>query len=201
MGLLAIRRCRNFKRSLDIYLMSIRSFAICSLAVGVIVSCASRYTVQPISIYTSVETGQCQAAETLKTDRLIEQSKGETILVCKAPGEHQLYLVDDGTRSWYALETPEQLVSFEKEIVYEATVGNFPNVAVDGTVEWRLSSKREVLGLIFRVHYQISAPEDGRLSSTSRLFVVEMRSQKPHVLSIVKDNHTARKILDEYLGK
>ena len=147
------------------------------------------------SIYTSVNLKDCKKVNILVADRIIDSEKGEYIFLCDAPKNYNLFLIDDGTRSWYILQKDNYLTSFESDIVYKE-IGNFPNVAVNDKVEWRLNEKNEVIGFIFRVYFQAYDSKSKKPVSKSKLYVIDLTTNRPKKLDIADDNLIARKIID-----
>ena len=147
------------------------------------------------SIYSTVDEKKCKQIDMLITDRILESAKGENVFFCGGVNGFYLFLIDDGTRSWYALQKDGCITSFEEEIIYKNSIGNFPNVGVNDKVEWRVDKDGKVIGLIFRVFYQTML-KSGKHQSTSRLFVVDLRDM-PKVIGIVKKNLSAHRLIDD----
>jgi hypothetical protein len=136
------------------------------------------------SLETSVEEKVCHKVEELQVDRLLQSKLGEYILACPAPKGYILYLIDDGTRSWYVIEHKQRKVSLEEEIVYKNQLGNFPNVGVEQRVKWEVGPDGLVQRFMYSVTY-VRLDENGRHHSFSQKFSADIRGVKP-IVTILK---------------
>lgn len=159
------------------------------------VSCMSE---KENSIFTSVNTEKCHSVLLGKAEQEGIANKGvEAIFECKGVKGYQLYLVDDGTRSWYVLKHVKKgVTSFEQDIVYRQNIiGDFPNVGGSGSVEWLLDSKGIPSGFIFSVSSQISDKETGRFTTVARYFAVKLNEAKPVMAGVAKTQQAVKELL------
>ncbi|SET52651.1 hypothetical protein SAMN05216326_13319 [Nitrosomonas marina] len=153
------------------------------------------------SVYVSLQTQSCRTPGDLisryYTSRNLEVSECPTkVSVQSAP--LRLFVVSSNERSWIDLALGKTIWSSEDEIVYEKEnqFGYFPNVS-NAPAEIRMRHM-EATGLIFRITAQ--APEDRSstlgASNVSRLFVLAFRDSAVCFLGLVRNNTTARNLLD-----
>lgn len=147
------------------------------------------------SLYTSIAEEDCaRSPEVLLEGETIRPAEGEALFRCPGPPGHALYIFDDGTRSWYALEREGEVHSLKNDIIQDFRYGQFPNVPTSGVVEWRTTDGESIAGLIFRISYQEQL-ESG-LAPASVLFVYNLQDDMPHFVGSVESNDEARRLLD-----
>lgn len=147
------------------------------------------------TVYSSIAEEDCAPRERLTIGaRLVQTSSDGAIFACEGPPGHRLYIVDDGTRSWYALERNGRVRSLENDIIYTFHHGNFPNVPTTGLVEWAKGPSGSVVGLIFRIAYQRQTSSGVEAAST--LFVYNLEGDEPHFLGNADSNVEARRLLE-----
>ncbi len=149
------------------------------------------------SVFTSVNTDKCRSVSLAKAEKE-EIAKGvEAVFECKGMKAYQLYIVDDGTRSWYVLKHVKKgITSFEQDIVYKQNIlGDFPNVGGSGNVEWILNEDSAPSGLIFSVSSQLSDKETGRFNTISRYFAVKLDEASPLMVGVAKTQKAVKELL------
>ena len=147
------------------------------------------------SVFTSVSTDKCHSVSLAKAEEI---AKGvEAIFECKGMKAYQLYIVDDGTRSWYVLKHIKKgITSFEQDIVYKQNIlGDFPNVGGSGNVEWILNEDNAPLGLIFSVSSQLNDKETGQFNTISRYFAVKLDGVSPLMVGVAKTQKAVKELL------
>jgi hypothetical protein len=147
------------------------------------------------SLLTSVEDNQCQPLVLEAAHHRI--AKGvEFVAKCKGAKGYHIYLVDDGSRSWYVLQHPKGLHSFEEQIVYQQHIkGNFPNVGASGSIEWLIKANGKVLGLIFSVNSQLIDDKTGRLKNITSYFSIRLDQSDPYLVGVKSTLHQAKMLL------
>jgi len=149
------------------------------------------------SVFTSVNTKKCHSVPLKKAEQ-DEIAKGvEAVFVCKGMKAYKLYIVDDGTRSWYVLKHVKKgITSFEQDIVYKQNIlGDFPNVGGTGDVEWILNAEGVPSGLIFSVSSQLNDKETGRFKTVSRYFAVKLDEISPLMVGVAKTQKAVKELL------
>lgn len=173
------------------YLLGIIFYLVFSLQI----SCTSEKPVEITSEFTSVNTEKCISIDLLQAEQQNIAKGAEAVFECNGAQNYKLYLIDDGTRSWYVLKKADAMTSFEEDIIYKNTPGNFPNVGVDDKVEWIIGPEKIVSGLIFDVVYQVNDEETGRFTSISRYIAVNLRGVTPVVMGLTENQEQAKKLL------
>lgn len=159
------------------------------------ISCSSEKPVELKSEFTSVNTEKCISIDTLQAEQQNIAKGAEVVFECDGAENYKLYLIDDGTRSWYVMKHEDALTSFEEDIVYNSTPGDFPNVGVIDEVEWLIDSDGVTSGLIFDISYQVNDDKTGKFRSISRYAAVNLRSITPVIVGLVEDRKQAKELL------
>lgn len=180
------------------------------------------------SVFTSVNTDQCQLVQqkkegdddtessVVKVDKTkdgentvdlvaleegVEEiaKAGETAFECKGVKGYKLYMVDDGTRSWYVLTHPKKgIISLEQDIVYKQNIlGDFPHVGGDEKVEWLLNKKGVPSGLVFSVFSRLNDKKTGQFKTIARYFAVKLDTAKPVMAGVAKTQQAVKELLKE----
>lgn len=165
-----------------------------SLLCFLLVSCFSE---EKGSVFTSVNKDKCRSVSLEKAEQE-EIAKGvEAVFECKGMKAYQLYIVDDGTRSWYVLKHVKKgITSFEQDIVYKQNIlGDFPNVGGFADVEWVLNEESVPSGFIFSVSSQLSDKETRQFKTISRYFAVKLDEASPLMVGVAKTQKAVKELL------
>ena len=145
------------------------------------------------SLLTSVEDTQCKSLALAEAAHKHIAKGVEFVAKCKGVKGYDIYLVDDGSRSWYVLQHPKGLHSFEKQIVYQQHIkGNFPNVGASGSIEWLIKTNGDVLGLIFSVNSQLIDDKTGRLKNLVSYFSIRLDQSTPYLIGVASTIRQAK---------
>lgn len=126
--------------------------------------------------------------------RKAETSGATAIFRCPGVGGYSVYVIEDDPRSFLVLERDKKLFSFERQMVSEFALGNFPNVAGAKKSEWRMAPNGDVAGLIVRVSYQ---RKDDAGDAASALFSFDLSGARPVLLGHATTNEEARALVDK----
>jgi hypothetical protein len=169
--------------------------AIQTLSTFALIMLPSLASAATASVYTSITEKDCSAISRLTIGGKTVQSAGqESVHKCEGPPGHALYIIDDGTRSWYALERHGRVHSLENNIVHEFRHGDFPNVPGTGRVEWLTTMPNQIVGLI---KYQRQSNRG--LEPASVLFAYNLQSEAPEFLGASETNVEARFLVNRSL--
>ncbi len=172
------------------------------IAAHTLVACTSKNDDQVdtySSTYTSVAVEQCRQlkAHAIRQSPLLRL--GQVVYRCPAPGQYVLFLVDDGTRSWFVLEHNGKLYTLESEIVYGKTAGHFPNVGTNDNIEWVLNEKKLPVGFVFNVSYQSEHLLNKRFQKEQRYMAYSFANGIPELITQQEDKNKCRRLLVEAL--
>ncbi|UEM19031.1 hypothetical protein JL100_018260 [Skermanella mucosa] len=140
-----------------------------------------------VSEYTSVAAGGCRQPPPETTE--IYQALDLGVELCATRQGIDLLLVSSDRSSWLDVARGGRIWTTEDAVVYDAPVGDFPNLGAD-QVEWRLFPGGRPGALIFRVAGQ---SEDAR---RTRLYVVRLEEDAACLLGRAVTNEEARALAD-----
>jgi hypothetical protein len=131
------------------------------------------------SAYTPIAEPSC---------RTVAEGKQE----CPGIGGYRVFFVSSHERSWIEVEVPGGAVcTSERVVVYEAPLGNFPNVAGANVVEWRRRADGVPYALIFRV---VAEPPDRLGERLSALYVFALHPDGMSFVGRAATNEEARRL-------
>ena len=125
---------------------------------------------------------------------------GQAVFHCPGPARYSIFMVDDGTRSWYVIDRDGHQYSLEKDIIYGQTAGYFPNVGVQGQIEWLLDAQKIPVGIVFSVDYQVDQADNRRMQSVQRYLAYSLTTQEPVLICQEAIRTESRHLLTGYLA-
>jgi hypothetical protein len=168
-----------------------------------IVACTSQEegTIAYSGLFTSVDVADCRELSAMEMDQHALLRLGQAVFHCPGPAQYSIFLVDDGTRSWYVIDREGSQYSLDKDIVYGKTAGHFPNVGVQDQVEWLLDAQKIPVGIVFSVVYQVDQPDNGRLQSVRRYLAYSLTNPEPVLICHEAVRAKSRQLLTGYLAR
>lgn len=156
---------------------------------------ADTYRVYP----TSVAVADCIELddESRRSDPVFRL--GAAVFRCPGPEPYAIFIVDDGTRSWYVLDRRGTRQSLEQDIVYRDAVGDFANVGARGSIEWLLDPQNHPAGLVFAIHYQGAQVNDKGFRVLERYMSYALTDHGAVPISLERTIARARNSLTRHL--
>lgn len=150
--------------------------------------------------FTSVDVRDCRELSDAEIKQHALLRLGQAVFHCPGPAQYSIFLVDDGTRSWYVIDRNGRQYSLEKDIIYGQTAGHFPNVGVQGQIEWLLDAQKTPVGIVFSVDYQVDQADNGRMQSVQRYLAYSLAAREPVLVCLEAVRARSRHLLTGYLA-
>jgi hypothetical protein len=168
-----------------------------------IVACTSQEegTIAYSDLFTSVDVEDCRELSAMERDQHALFRLGQAVFHCPGPAQYSIFMVDDGTRSWYVIDRKGRQYSLDKDIIYGQTAGHFPNVGVQDQIEWLLDEQKIPVGIVFSVVYQVDQADNGSLQSIRRYLAYSLTSDKPLLICHEAVRARSRQLLTGYLTR